>query len=102
MTQSRSFSWRLGAVACSNLALLLVLIPALASARVTHTFSWFAHPWQDIRRDIFIFAFAVVAVVDAIPVLARGSIGQRISILALLVVPAYAVITFLIWSLRQT
>jgi hypothetical protein len=102
MTQTRSFGWRFGVVACSNVALLLAFIPALASARASHTFSWFAHPWQDIRQDIFIFAFAAVAVVAAIPVLTRGSMVQRVSVLALLLLPAYAVITFLIWSLRQT
>ncbi|HEX5220823.1 MAG TPA: hypothetical protein VFZ59_14740 [Verrucomicrobiae bacterium] len=85
-----------------DLALFFALIPALATARVSHTFSWFAHPWQDVSQDMLIFTFAVFAVVVAIPVLARGTAGQRISAVALLVFPAYTLSTFLIWSLRQT
>src|SRR5262245_5932087 len=102
MTQSRPFRWRLGVVACSDLALFFALIPALATARVSHTFSWFAHPWQDITQDALIFTFVVIAIVVAIPVLARGTFVQRISAVALLVFPAYTLSRFLIWSFSQT
>src|SRR4051812_21430831 len=101
MTQSQSFRWRLGAAACSDLALLLVFIPALASAHSPNGFSGIAYPWQDVRRDILIFIFATVAVVAAIPILVRGSIVQRIFSVVLLFVPASAVIMFVLWSLKQ-
>ena len=101
MTQSRLSTWRLGVVACADFALLFALLPALATARVSHTVSWFTHPWQDVTQDILIFTCAVFAIVIAIPVLARGTPFQRISAVALLVIPAYTLITFLIWSLRQ-
>lgn len=94
------FKWRLVTMACFELALMFVLLRATARAWGFGTFSSFAHPWQNIQDDLLIFIFSALIIVGCVPIIIRGSLAQRIKVLILILLPAYAIVTFLFWVLR--
>jgi hypothetical protein len=91
-----SFTWRLWITVVADLAIVALHLPALARARVSHTYYWYGHPWHDMSIDFFLFLFLAVALVAGAPVVTRGSYIQRATAIVSLPIPVGVLATFII------